>query len=1699
MSYNGIISEYDNILLSEINLTITTTGGFVDKSVVGPDETVKFIPNDIGIKRVTAQIENASQTIEFLMGNFNMLQGVIYNANSSVINLTRNFTYNPWDTMTEGVLIDRNVTINGNGFTIDAKGKSRIFKVTAGSINITNVTLKNGNAGNGGAIYFSNAISNSNINAIYINNTANINGGANHFESSVSNSNITGTYTNNTAKYGGANHFESSVSNSNITGTYTNNHADHGGANHLLSSVSNSTIYGTYNHNTANINGGANHFNNEVSNSTIYGTYTNNKANGWDPFTGGGANHFYSVSNSTIYGTYTNNKATNDGGAIYFSREVSNSTIAGIYTYNTAKYGGAIHFNLKLLHSKVGGTYINNIASGDAIIYFSSYYSFNAEITDVIFLNNTASEAIIYFGSYNSFNTEITDAIFLNNKCGYGIYARTSGVEVKDSWFGNNASNYMNRPNNYNVQMDRWLFLNGTNNQNDIKFFLMSYNGTTSEYDNTLLPEINLTITTTGGIVDKSVVCLDETVKFSVTESGIKRVTAQIENASQTIEFSMGDFDILQEVINSANSSVINLTRNYTYDQWDTMTEGVLIDRNVTINGNGFMIDAKGKSRIFKVTAESINITDVTFKNGKAYEGGAIYFENAISNSNINATYTNNTARNGGANYFNGAVNNVNLSGNFTGNCVKVNGGANYFKNTVTDAIFTCNFTNNTAGYNAGANFFYKMLNNVALTGNFTNNIAEMGQGGANVFIDSVNNSILTCDFTGNRAKENGGANFFVYKSINIILAGIFTGNSVEMSGGANYFEFAVTNITLTCDFINNTAKWDGGANCFNGKLTNATLTGNFTGNCAEDSGGANFFSIEVTDVNLTGEFNNNSARNDGGANCFDESVTNVALTGNYINNTGSNVIHIGYSVSGNVIRDSIFLNNGPINVTKGNITAVDNWFGNNVTDYDVEPDVGIDLDNWLFINGTANPNPVSVVDTVDVIFKLSRYGGENVTEYDNSRLLPINLTVTSTLGSVNPNMIHLNESIAYASNSEGNGTVTAKIENTRYTIQIMVIKENPSLSIGSQEVTYSNNTVIALNYNSNATGKVNISLNGKKSNYTFADLDLNGTISLGDVGVDMYGVIVVYSGDDNFLNATATGNLTVNKATAEIILVNETLELYVGNFVSDFAYLTPVDAGNLTYNLSNPSIVKIEEGKIIALKEGNTIITVSFKGDEKYLPAENKTINVTVSLNDARVTVDNDTLDLKVDETYKINATKHPDTILLNITYTSSDESVATVDKNGVVTAHGEGTAIITLEVGDDEIYAKNSTTVTVTVSKIPTEINIDNATLTLNFGDDVSTGAALNPEKAGNLTYKSDNEGIAIVKDGKIIALKEGNAIITVSFKGDNKYAAAENKTINVAVKKLNPIMDVSAEDITEGENATISVTLPDDATGNLITKVNGNTYSSPVENGKAVITIPYLEHGNYTLPVTYSGDDKYNLIEISVNVTVNPQPVPPKKNLTIIAIANPITVGEDATIVLTGFEDATGNVGVGVNGKSYVVPILKGAASVTVSGLTRNVTAVVSYAGDGASASVVIVVNPKPKENATISIDAPAEVTEGDSVTVTVTLPKDATGTVTIGNEVVPVQNGTASAVLTNLSVGDNTVSVAYSGDDKYNSIETSVVVTVDEKPVPPKENLTIIASADPITVGDNATIVVTGLKDATGNVMLLLMVKVMLFLL
>ena len=702
--------------------------------------------------------------------------------------------------------------------------------------------------------------------------------------------------------------------------------------------------------------------------------------------------------------------------------------------------------------------------------------------------------------------------------------------------------------------------------------------------------------------------------------------------------------------------------------------------------------------------------------------------------------------------------------------------------------------------------------------------------------------------------------------------------------------------------------------------------------------------------------------------------------------------------------------------------------------------------------------------------------------------------------------------------------------------------------------------------------------------NLTYSSSD-EGVVKVVDgklvaVGVGSAVVNVSFAGDYKYLPAqNKTISVNVSKIPTVISVVNSSLALKVDDVVDSAAGLSPSGVGNLTYSSSDVGVVKVVDGKLVAVGVGSAVVNVSFAGDYKYLPAQNKTISVSVSLINASVGADD--LKIYVDGVAEINPVTLPGG--LDLLYSIADKNIADVDASGKVIGIKEGTTSITITINGKGKYFENSTRIMVTVSKIPTVINVENKSVNLFVEDSLNTGAALNPQEAGNLTYTSSDENVAIVKDGKIIALKEGEAIITVSFAGNNKYAGTENKTINVTVKlkntsvsvnnetlelfvgdnftivattvpqglkvkfdtgdddiiklddlghvtalargnatisvsvgdnvvykytvvyvnvtvnekpvpKENLTMHANAEPITVGEDANVIVTGLKDATGDVSLIVNGKTYTSPIRNGEATVIVSGLKE-DAAGQVLYPGDDNYNNASASVVIVVNPLPVPGKKNLTIKASSDPITVGENATIIVTGLEGATGVVSVAVDGKIFTAPIRNGEASVIVSGMTENVTAYVGYVGDKNynpdSVSVKITVYPAPKpERKNLTLHANVEpITVGEDATVKVTGFESATGDVSLivngRTYTSPIRNGEATVIVSGLK--ENSVGqVLYLGDDNYNNASASVVIVVNPLPDPEKKNLTIKSDADPITVGENATVIVTGLENASGVV-------------
>ena len=439
--------------------------------------------------------------------------------------------------------------------------------------------------------------------------------------------------------------------------------------------------------------------------------------------------------------------------------------------------------------------------------------------------------------------------------------------------------------------------------------------------------------------------------------------------------------------------------------------------------------------------------------------------------------------------------------------------------------------------------------------------------------------------------------------------------------------------------------------------------------------------------------------------------------------------------------------------------------------------------------------------------------------------------------------------------------------------VHLIVDKVNTVFEVRTNvsEITYGETATVMPILPADATGAIK---------YYLADGTVLGELAVGEnLTLPMFDagshvIYANYSGDTNFFNATANATLTVNKAPTAIILDNETLDLKVKDIGYSLANLTPAGAGNLTYVSSNESVVVVVDGAYLACGKGTAIITVSFAGNENYTAAENRTIRVTVTLKDASVSVENATLDLKVGERFDLNATSVPD--YLYIEYVSSNSSVVSVTDYGIVTAVGEGTAVITLTVGNNETYAFNSTNVTVTVSRIASEIASSAITTVYNVNKDLLvtlkdekgnpiSDASITVDLNGAKTYSTDSNG-QIKVSTKGLAPKTYSAKIT--FNGDDKYLNS-TKDVKVTIKKAIPKLTAKKKTFkTSVKTKKYTVTLKDN-TGKAIKKakvtlkVKGKTYKATTNSkGKATFKIKNLnKKGTFKATVTYKGNKYYN----------------------------------------------------------------------------------------------------------------------------------------------------------------------------------------------------------------------------------------------
>ena len=269
--------------------------------------------------------------------------------------------------------------------------------------------------------------------------------------------------------------------------------------------------------------------------------------------------------------------------------------------------------------------------------------------------------------------------------------------------------------------------------------------------------------------------------------------------------------------------------------------------------------------------------------------------------------------------------------------------------------------------------------------------------------------------------------------------------------------------------------------------------------------------------------------------------------------------------------------------------------------------------------------------------------------------------------------------------------------------------------------------------------------------------------------------------------------------AVTGVTLDKTTLSLQegdTGNLVATVAPSTATDK-TVTFTSSDAAIATVDNtGKVTAVKAGNADITVTTKDGNKTAKC---TLTVTAKqIPVTGVTLDKSTLSLEVGATATLNATIAPSNASYKaVGFTSSDDTVATVDNDGLVTAVAPGTADITVEsIADGSKTAKCTLTVKAKTIAV-TGVTIEPETATLEIGETQQLTPTVAPANASDktVTYTTKASGIATVNAAGLITAKaEGKAQIVATTKDGAKTAVCD-VTVN-APKEPEPEPEVPEE---------------------------------------------------------------------------------------------------------------------------------------------------------------------------------------------------------------------------------------------------------------------------------------------------------------
>ena len=1597
----------------------------------------------------------------------------------------------------DGVVINKNIVIDGKGHTIDARDLGRIFSIGEGfTVTLTNATLINGKADKGGAIYNDGSLTLSDVklsdNAADSYGGAVFNNGHLVVSDSVFDSNDIVNRGSASVDYGGAaiyNWYDGvlTVSGSN----FTNNIKNYKNGDRLVGAIA------------------------TIGDATISDSYFVNNAGRW-----GGA--------------------ISTAGYLLAGDDVNTLTVSGsTFKENGGLYGAGIFvWGSDFIVSDC--VFDKNTASG------------KGDMTP----NNNNGAAIEVTDTNKAIAGTITGSKFINNKAQYGgaIDICEGNIKITDSEFVNNSADVEGGA----------IDINTVNGNPEVLISDSKFINNSASYGGAIVNVKDLTVRNTEFVNNAP-----DTIFNYVGFGG-------------NLDLGIENFTDLQNAIGLVTGTLtLNQNVVMTDDEAANFVNGVVINKNIRIDGKGHTIDARELGRIFSIgEGFTVTLTNATLINGKADKGGAIYNDGSLTLSDVKLS-DNAADSYGGAVFNNGhlvvsdSVFDSNDIVNRGSASVDYGGAAIYNWKEGTLKVTNSNFTNNIKNYKNGDNLVGAIttIGNATVSGsNFVNNSGRWGgaisatgaelrknsstltvsntifrdnaalYAGA-VYIWGSNYNIADCVFDNNTAfgkgnmtpnNNNGGALVVSQVSkFNEPITGTISGskftNNKAQYGGAAYFNKGFVTITDSV-FENNIATAEGGAVGFSRAsvkdLVVSINNSSFVGNKAPVAG-AIFTNVDskITNSNFTKNTasKGGAVLNENGAKL---TVDNSTFKDNAADSYGGAVLNNGELIVTNSVFDANdILNRGSAGVDHGG-AAIYNWenakldisksnFTNNIKNY---------------VNGDRLVGAVTTIGNATIrdsyfVNNSGRWGGALAATGGVSGSAINTISVDGTKF-VNNTALYGGAMFVWASN---------------YTISNSVFDNNSAFGKGDMSPNDNNGGALIVTQD-------NIPVSGKivNSNFTNNKAQYGGAAWINEGTVDIDG--------SNFINNTATttaGAIGFDSQYTKIIATVDSSK-FVNNTAGSYAGAI-YNLGDLTVSGSEFDNNKAQFGDIIYNnkiynKEG----ILSINGNKYSNYTENKApiinigdINTISSTGGIIVTVlDNKTVNVCYGDVVTLHATVVADGVLV-----AGQKLFFVIDNvEYIANSLGNGSYIASYEVKD--VGSK-----TVGIVYDGSDVNIKTGMLNISKATPDLTVGALNIT-VGDLeiitvTGPKDATGlITLTLNGidYILPIYNGEAKfyfqdltadeyeVSASYSGDNHYVAAENSTV-FKVDKVLANLKINVEDITFGENGLVIITLPSDIDGSVVTvNVNGKVYPVTVENGFAKLPLRELNAGDYTISAVFAGNDKYlpgvsnALLTVSkadpalnvfisdvdyggifninvaltgvdaiglngnVIVTVNNKDytvavTDGKGNATGVKLAagtydftakfagsdnyndvsdsgnfkvnkvdsaiyvavNDIKVGEDAVITVKLFGDATGSVTVNVNGKDYTEPVVNGVVNVKVSGLKADTYDVaVKYSGDNNYNTAVATSSFTVSKVDSIMDVTVDDIVFGEDLTVEAVLPDDATGEVVIvvdgTSYPATIIDGKATGTIKDLTAGDYTVSVKYAGDDKYSGVEVTEVVNV-----------------------------------------------------